>query len=331
MAEYKQVDLQIGTEAQFESKKENLPIGTIVGITDPIHKSDLDSDLQVSIDSIADKLDKPSGNPTEDSFVKVSSTGSTSYQSLATLVDLASNQTLTGKKTWTVTEPGITKTTDIVAGGITFERSFSTNEKDSASIGYVGVHLNRKSESNPIVGDYTSIGFPYLTGHTGSVYMFALAPDAVPTEPSVIVNATDRHVTWKPLSEFGTSNLSLLDIYPIGSIYLSVNSTSPAILFGGTWEQIKDRFLLAAGDTYSAGLTGGEANHTLTESEMPKHSHNLPVDKAYGQEAPTHYDRINLTSGTVYNNGYASNATGGNQAHNNMPPYLTVYMWKRVS
>lgn len=83
MAEYKQVDLQIGTEAQFESKKETLPIGTIVGITDSIHKSDLDSDLQTSIDSIANKLDKPSGNPTEDSFVKVSSTGSISYQPLA--------------------------------------------------------------------------------------------------------------------------------------------------------------------------------------------------------------------------------------------------------
>ena len=79
MAEYKQVDLQIGTETQFESKKETLPIGTFVGITDPIHKSELDSDLQTSINSIANKLDKPSSNPTEDSVVKVSSTGSVEY------------------------------------------------------------------------------------------------------------------------------------------------------------------------------------------------------------------------------------------------------------
>ena len=79
MAEYKQIDLQIGTEAQFESKKETLPVGTFVGITDPIHKSELDSDLQTSIDNIPNKLDKPSGNPTEDSLVKVSSTGETSY------------------------------------------------------------------------------------------------------------------------------------------------------------------------------------------------------------------------------------------------------------
>lgn len=85
MAEYKQIDLQIGTEAQFESKKETLPIGTFVGITDPIHKSELDSDLQTSIDSIANKLDKPSGNPTEDSVVKVSSTGTVSYEKITKL------------------------------------------------------------------------------------------------------------------------------------------------------------------------------------------------------------------------------------------------------
>lgn len=85
MAEYKQIDLQIGTEAQFESKKETLPVGTFVGITDPIHKSELDSDLQTSIDSIANKLDKPSSNPTEDSVVKVSSTGTVSYEKITKL------------------------------------------------------------------------------------------------------------------------------------------------------------------------------------------------------------------------------------------------------
>ena len=51
-------------------------------------------------------------------------------------------------------------------------------------------------------------------------------------------------------------------IYPVGSIYISAASTSPATLFGGTWEQIKDTFLLAAGDTYTAGETVGEAEHT---------------------------------------------------------------------
>ena len=83
MAEYKQVDLQIGTEAQFESKKETLPVGTFVGITDPIHKSELDSDLQTSIDSIPYKLDKPSDNPTENSVVTLTSTGTVGTKPLS--------------------------------------------------------------------------------------------------------------------------------------------------------------------------------------------------------------------------------------------------------
>lgn len=123
---------------------------------------------------------------------------------------------------------------------------------------------------------------------------------------------------------------------PIGKIIMGTGdnfATQSAVqnVYIGTWEQIKDVFLLAAGDTYIAGTTGGEASHTLTVDEMPKHSHKLPVDKAYGQATTTEYDRVNLTSGIVYNHGYASNDTGSNQPHNNMPPYLTVYMWRRIA
>lgn len=123
---------------------------------------------------------------------------------------------------------------------------------------------------------------------------------------------------------------------PIGSIIMGTGNnfaTQAAVqaIYNGTWEQIKDVFLLAAGDNYIAGSTGGEATHTLTVNEMPKHSHNLPVDKQYGEAATTERDRINLTSGIVYNNGYASNETGASQPHNNMPPYLTVYMWRRIA
>lgn len=143
---------------------------------------------------------------------------------------------------------------------------------------------------------------------------------------ATLYDSFSNAVVWQP-ADFN----SILAAYPVGSIYMSVNDTSPASLFGGIWEQLKDRFLLAAGDTYSAGLTGGEATHNLTVDEMPEHSHNLPVDKLYGDAAPIEYDRINLTSGIVYNNGYGTNKTGANQPHNNMPPYLVVYCWKRVS
>ena len=125
-------------------------------------------------------------------------------------------------------------------------------------------------------------------------------------------------------------------IYPVGSIYMSANDTSPSILFGGEWERIKDRFLLAAGDTYSAGSIGGEAAHKLTVDEMPSHSHNSFIstenDKYYGvlenQGGWQGEVLVGWGSATKANvMGY----TGGGQPHNNMPPYLAVYMWKRIA
>lgn len=67
---------------------------------------------------------------------------------------------------------------------------------------------------------------------------------------------------------------ALIDIiYPIGSIYMSVNSVSPEVFLGGEWEQIKDTFLLSSGDSREVGVTGGEETHTLTTAEMPSHNH----------------------------------------------------------
>ena len=122
-------------------------------------------------------------------------------------------------------------------------------------------------------------------------------------------------------------------IYPIGAIYLSVSATNPAILFGGKWEQIKDRFLLAAGDIYAIGTTGGEATHKLTIEEMPSHKHQIKTNNddwnnsANGGKYGTTHDGAN----SWYNTNWYTENSGGNAAHNNMPPYLTVYMWKRVA
>lgn len=118
--------------------------------------------------------------------------------------------------------------------------------------------------------------------------------------------------------------------YPVGSIYLSVNSTNPSTIFGGTWEQIKDRFLLACGSTYSNGSTGGESSHKLTIDEMPSHNHQQRVQNtsgyggADGQEAGTGW-------GGSYHYANWCQSTGGGKSHNNMPPYLAIYVWKRVS
>ena len=122
-------------------------------------------------------------------------------------------------------------------------------------------------------------------------------------------------------------------VYPVGSIYISVLNTSPLSLFGfGTWEQIKDTFLLCAGDNYAAGSVGGEAEHVLSESEMPVHSHVFANPALINNES-----NDGFTVGQATNKEYVrigsiaqTNLTGGSQAHNNMPPYLAVYAWRRV-
>lgn len=148
-------------------------------------------------------------------------------------------------------------------------------------------------------------------------------------------------------------------IYPIGSIYMSVNATSPANLFGGSWTQLKDRFLLGAGSTYTAGSTGGAATHKLTVAEMPKHAHDTPFFNnmtnngegksdfigVYGKGATASaaikemgasstmemwwVNQTNKAEGNEWS--YLTSSKGGSSAHNNMPPYLVVYMWKRTA
>ena len=133
-------------------------------------------------------------------------------------------------------------------------------------------------------------------------------------------------------------------IYPVGSIYMSVNSASPATLFGGTWEQLKNRFLIGCGDTYSAGASGGSATHTLSVDEMPTHGNHLYATGDWIGQGASGGKYLNtdanmssygssgrgwmLSSNEAYPAGYT---TGGGKAHNNMPPYLAVYMWKRTA
>lgn len=143
-------------------------------------------------------------------------------------------------------------------------------------------------------------------------------------------------------TEYGLGGNELIDrIYPVGSIYISTSpSFNPQTVWGGIWKKTADgRCLIGANSTYPLGSTGGEASHYLTIDEIPSHDHNLS-DWAMSWKQNGARGEVNLgVSATAEawsnNRGYfksqTSKATGGGQAHNNMQPYLAVYIWERTA
>ncbi len=239
---------------------------------------------------------------------------------------------------------------------------------------------------------------------TGDIFAGALQDDIplyrVALDGLTITGVTKLFTEISPLADISSvlaefRSQILLAAYPVGSIYTSVNATSPATLFGGVWERIGGRFLLGADSTYTAGSTGGEAAHTLTAAEMPAHTHTGPNHQhsignhahtvpAHGHTAssssagahshtthrwlaagagtaryaaqgaadtPTqatssagahthtitigNKEAFNTTSNGATNTTWAgtgnTGSAGSSGAHNNMPPYLAVYVWKRTA
>lgn len=165
------------------------------------------------------------------------------------------------------------------------------------------------------------------------------------------------------INSSGSNSLVLSDIlnavYPIGSIYLSMNSTEPSVLFGGTWQRIQDRFLLAVGTTHYPGETGGEETHELSIHELPAHTHTISgttqsggshthnvnggasVQSSGGSKGLESYasryktfrnidNAVKSAGSHTHDISLTSASTGGDSAHNNMPPYITAYMWQRI-
>lgn len=154
-------------------------------------------------------------------------------------------------------------------------------------------------------------------------------------------------------------------VYPIGSIYMSVNDTKPSTLFGGTWERLEGRFLIGAGTNmrtntnysfgslgvgepeFANGERGGQYYHKLGIDEMPEHHHDtndwtmvankdaVKITTDFGAKCiGINAEATNIVpniKATKNEDGNATGNAGGVKAHNNMPPYLAVYMWKRTA
>ena len=226
-----------------------------------------------------------------------------------------------------------------------------------------------QNKVNLLIGSWYSTGFRDLCS-SGTPIRVAInhRTGNIKTTGNITANgamysatpATTDNSTRVATTAYVKNNISetLKKVYPVGSIYMSTVSTNPATLFGfGTWEAMPaGRVLLAQGKsswgtTYNAGSTGGEATHTLTVGEMPVHTHgasaNTTGEHKHGAPATGNYNgggtgfddgggnNPNYTRCYTSINGNHShtitiNNTGSNQPHNNLQPYVTCYIWKRV-
>lgn len=165
--------------------------------------------------------------------------------------------------------------------------------------------------------------FKYLQAYTTLELVFDGTNFVVVGNP-VVLSGTDYTI-------YADGQNPFLQTHPVGSLYWSSSSTSPQTKYGGTWSQITDKFILAAGSVYSNGSTGGAPTVQLEIKHLPSHSHSISFstgtqlvsDVGGGQGAYHGSPGYLFTTPTI---GY----TGENKAHENMPPYLVRYCWERM-
>lgn len=196
------------------------------------------------------------------------------------------------------------------------------------------------------LGSLSEIEVPVtsVNGQTGDVTLSAQDVGALGEKERAEDSACFAGNTWAQ---------ALAALHPVGSVYISFEETSPAALFGGTWERLEDVFLLGAGGAYAADERGGESETQLTSGHLPAHTHgqaaltgtvsSVLMDDGQTRSA-SGICAITLTrnrswSGTSGSAAYritvdashTHQSVGGDEAHNNMPPYLAAYMWRRVA
>ena len=187
-----------------------------------------------------------------------------------------------------------------------------------------------------------------------------------PTNGGIVTPGTNANY-WKKFKEYISSPL---DAYPIGAYYISSSPTSPATLFGGTWVQVKDRMILAVGDTYnSAGLTGGSATTKLVVNNIPSHNHTCSTTGNHTHTGTTswggehnhgysvavnpnpdhgvtgggagHWENRTTSNAGGHNHSFTTSNdgahahsigyTGSGTAFNTISPYITAYVWRRTA
>lgn len=239
---------------------------------------------------------------------------------------------------------------------------------DGNRLSGVGVYLEKPEESDDTTTTET-IDADTLGGILPSDFVLDSELDTYKTEVSnsyLSKTGTAANSTKFNNYTFDALKSYMLDLaHPIGSYYWSSNSTNPSSLFGGTWEQITDKFVLAAGSSYSVGATGGAATVTLTANQMPSHTHTFTgtaashthncqiytnnntnftmatagvrlsnpswVNAGEKTAGSTGGDNCGVTESRSITPAGTNSNTGGGAAHNNMPPYIVAYCWRRTA
>ena len=231
---------------------------------------------------------------------------------------------------------------------ISGNKELSFNGKVPVGDSYVKIKANGDVAINITDGefyavkDYDEIGASIGTSEDTALLREELSKKIAELEKIVIDNKNEldnkienNKTSILNLTNKENSNNVFLKTYPVGSIYISTSSTNPSTIYGGTWERYgQGKTLVGLNESESEFSTvnkiGGEKTHTLTISEMPRHTHSLYMnsgtdDLSRGfwlvQDAvPVSTSRANITE-----------YEGWSQPHNNLQPYITVYMWKRIS
>lgn len=252
----------------------------------------------------------------------------------------------------------------VITDTYSFSYTFSGNNNYWVDTGYVNVNLETVVTQTSITAladaslTYINntnkkirITLTWVSGSfiiNGSDHLSASGDELTYTlNPNQSINIISQTSSQLDYTVGTQSNIisSIIDVaYPVGSIYISSNTMHPSVIFGGVWERFaEDKFLLSAGSTYANGSTGGSATVKLTsaQSGVPAHSHKYQdynttytlktTNRKPGTSTAVAYG-TSLTAGGGATERTSSNNTAANasQAHENMPPYLAVYMWERV-
>jgi hypothetical protein len=202
-----------------------------------------------------------------------------------------------------------------VISGSDFNTEFTT----------VRTAVNSKADTNGSASEDFAINNSTVAG--------TLTVTGVPTIPTA---AEGTNTTQAASTAFVTTAVAALDaaainalVYPVGSIYTTVSATAPATLLGmGTWAAFGAGRVPVGIDAGQAEFdaieeTGGAKTHTLSEAELPAHTHTVPYRGAGGS---TYVLESAVTGGNT-----TTGSTGSGTAHNNLQPYIVVYMWKRTA